>query len=635
LTLGFHKNVAPAKPLICMTHQHNIRGEYQQKIDEYTGRLNAFRRQDVWLGRLRVITFLPALALGYYGLFQASEKTGWFVATAFLVAAFVVVVRLHERILRAAEEHRQRLEISRIQVARLGRRWDTLPVVEIEVPSGANAVADDLDLFGSASLFQLVSQAHTPFGRDTLRDWLLVAATPEEILDRQQAVVFLAKSPDVREEICLRGRMLSASSANTLPFVEWAEGEPLLSRRSWLVWVPRIFAAIVLAAAVALAGRVVDPTAAFLVIAAVAILNLIVIVAFGGRVYDVLDRIGARSHDIRQYRPLFETIAALPRDVPFFAKLQANVGRTAHERVEALAGLMRLVRFAQLRRDGLFGVPYYLSQLFLLTDFHVVASMERWQRRHGSAVRGWLKDIGRAEAISSLGTLAHDNPHWCMPAVDQRQGTTLVATQIGHPLLADDICARNDVEIGPASTFVLVTGSNMSGKSTLLRSVGLNVILAQAGSPVCAQEFRTPPVQLATSMRMRDSLAGGVSFFMAELRRLKEIVDQSRDCQRQSQLCLYLLDEILQGTNSTERHIAVSRIIGHLVEQGSIGMVSTHDLELATTDALKDASRTVHFRESITGDDNNEQMTFDYVLRPGLSPTTNALKLLKFVGLSD
>jgi DNA mismatch repair ATPase MutS len=391
----------------------------------------------------------------------------------------------------------------------------------------------------------------------------------------------------------------------------------------------------VLVAAFGLTVGVFNATAMLLAIIVITVANLLLIIAYGGRVYDVLDRIGARSHDMRQYHPLFETIAALPSDVSFFAKLQAEMGRTAGDRLEALSRLMRLVRFAQLRRDGLFGVLYYLSQLFLLTDFHVLAWMELWQREHGSAVRRWLEDVGRAEAISSLATLAHDNPHWCMPTVDQQQGTTLVAKQIGHPLLGDDVCARNDIEVGPAGTFVLVTGSNMSGKSTLLRAVGLNVILAQAGGPVPAKEFRTPPVQLATSMRMRDSLAGGVSFFMAELRRLKEIVDESRDCQRRSQLCLYLLDEILQGTNSTERHIAVSRIIGHLVEQGSIGMVSTHDLELAGADALKNASRPVHFRESITGQGGNEQMTFDYVLRPGVSPTTNALKLLKFVGLDD
>jgi DNA mismatch repair ATPase MutS len=222
-----------------------------------------------------------------------------------------------------------------------------------------------------------------------------------------------------------------------------------------------------------------------------------------------------------------------------------------------------------------------------------------------------------------------------MPVVHDRSESTIVARQLGHPLIADDDRVPNDVEIGPAGTFVLVTGSNMSGTSTLLRAVGVNITLAQAGGPVCASRLRMPPVGLATSMRIRDSLANGVSFFLAELRRLKQIVDQSRDSQHDSQLLVYLLDEVLQGTNSAERHIAVSRVIGHLVEHGSIGMVSTHDLELAKSPTLAAACRTVHFRESITGRHGNEQMTFDFILRPGLATTTNALKLLEFVGLDE
>jgi DNA mismatch repair ATPase MutS len=270
-----------------------------------------------------------------------------------------------------------------------------------------------------------------------------------------------------------------------------------------------------------------------------------------------------------------------------------------------------------------------------MKDFHVLAGMERWQRRHGSAVRRWLEAVVWTESISSLATLAHDNPHWCLPAVEQFPDKKLVAQQLGHPLIADKHRVPNDVELGPEGTFVLVTGSNMSGKSTLLRTVGLNVILAQAGAPVCARELRMPPMTLATSMRTRDSLADGVSFFLAELRRLKQIVDESRSSQKNSQLFLYLLDEILQGTNSAERHIAVSRIIGHLIAQDSIGMVSTHDLELAQSPILTSACRTVHFRESFTSRDGEEQMIFNYVLRSGLAPTTNALKLLKYVGLSE
>ncbi len=192
------------------------------------------------------------------------------------------------------------------------------------------------------------------------------------------------------------------------------------------------------------------------------------------------------------------------------------------------------------------------------------------------------------------------------------------------------------MEVGPRDSFLLVTGSNMSGKSTLLRTIGVNAVLAQAGAPVCARQLSMPPVTLATSMRIHDSLEYGVSFYMAELMRLKEIVDQAGVFQKQTgHLLLYLLDEILQGTNSKERHIAVVRVLHHLLEHGAIGAVSTHDLELATSQMLADACHAVHFRETLHDHDAEQPMTFDYRLRPGVATTTNALKLLEIVGLAD
>ena len=183
--------------------------------------------------------------------------------------------------------------------------------------------------------------------------------------------------------------------------------------------------------------------------------------------------------------------------------------------------------------------------------------------------------------------------------------------------------------------FLLVTGSNMSGKSTLLRAIGVNAVLAQAGSPVRADSWVMPPVELATSMRVSDSLDDGVSFFFAELQRLKAIVDQSRAIQPNNGVLLFLLDEILQGTNSAERHIAVAQVIGHLIRQPAIGAVSTHDLELANEPQLAPYCETVHFREHFTRVEGKRVMSFDYQLREGVSPTTNALKLLKMVGLGD
>ena len=619
-----------------MTQHESVGNWYRERVGWCTRRLERRHRQDVWLTRARLATFLPAVGLAYWGVFQAAAGGPWLVAAAVLAVCFIVVVNIHQRVLHDADELRARLSINETQLARLDRRWDLVPECPVEVPPEGECVANDLDLFGHASLFQFVSQAHTPLGRATLAQWLLTPAAVPVIFDRQQAVTHLAPAADVREEIALRGRLLGAREQGTWGFVDWAEAKPLLGRRPWLVWLARTTSAAMVLAVAAGMARLVPAEAAFLAVAAIACVHLVLFAVYGGRIHEVLDRVASRSHDIRQYRPLFDSIAALPTDVRLFAQLHAHMGRTPREPLAVLAGLMRLVRLANLRRDGLFGVPYYVSELFLATDFHVLALMERWQRRHGPLVRRWLEAVGRTEATVSLATLVHDHPDWVLPVFESAPADTIVAKQLGHPLIADDACVRNDIEVGPAGTLVLVTGSNMSGKSTLLRAVGLNVTLAQAGGSVCARELRLPPVELATSIRARDSLADGVSFFLAELRRLKQVVDQSREAQQHAErTLLYLLDEVLQGTNSAERHIAVSRVVGHLVDHGSIGMVSTHDLELAQSPELTAACHPVHFRESFTERDGKEQMTFDYVLRPGVAPTTNALKLLKLVGLDD
>ncbi|MCH5374628.1 MAG: DNA mismatch repair protein, partial [Planctomycetes bacterium] len=224
---------------------------------------------------------------------------------------------------------------------------------------------------------------------------------------------------------------------------------------------------------------------------------------------------------------------------------------------------------------------------------------------------------------------------WSFPDVDVT-AEKFTARGLGHPLLPVDCVVPNDVEVGPRDTFLLVTGSNMSGKSTLLRSIGVNAVLAEAGSPVCAAQLIMPPGVLATSMRVHDSLELGVSFYMAELMRLKEVVDSAgRMKARVDRRLLYLLDEILQGTNSRERHIAVERVLHHLLRHGAIGAVSTHDLELATSPLLRESCRAVHFRETLHGHGHERPMTFDYRLRQGVATTTNALKLLEIVGLGE
>lgn len=311
-----------------------------------------------------------------------------------------------------------------------------------------------------------------------------------------------------------------------------------------------------------------------------------------------------------------------------------------HGEGNALAAMDELARVARaggLRQSAATFLVYLPLQAFGLWDVRVLRRLERWQAVYGERSRVWFETLGEMEALLSLAAVRDEYPDWVMPCWAGRdEPPRLEATGLGHPLLRDDERVCNDVAAGPPGTFLLITGSNMSGKSTMLRSIGLNVALAAAGGPVCASRFRLPTLELATSIRVSDDLSQGVSFYMAELHRLKGVVDQARRvAEADDRVLLFLLDEILQGTNSRERQIAVTQVLRTLAWAGAIGAITTHDLELADEPVLREAATTVHFRETIETDaDGAERMTFDYRMRQGVSPTTNALRLLAMVGLA-
>ncbi|HTQ79069.1 MAG TPA: MutS family DNA mismatch repair protein, partial [Thermoanaerobaculia bacterium] len=357
--------------------------------------------------------------------------------------------------------------------------------------------------------------------------------------------------------------------------------------------------------------------------------------AFAKRMAETFDRISAREGEFQLYAA---ALGAFDGRRFRGARLQELMAELARDGVSAGASLdllHRRVVLSDSRRATLIHTPL---QLLFLWDFHILALLERWQRDFGGRARRWLAALGELEALSALAALAHDNPAWTFPEVAPREPVLLEAREIGHPLLPESARVANDVTLGPPGTFLLVTGSNMSGKSTLLRSLGINVVLAQAGGPVCAASFSLPPVTLATSVLVEDSLADGVSFFMAELLRIRQVVDAAGRAAGEGRVLLYLLDEILRGTNSRERQIAVRRVLSHLLAAGALGAISTHDLELAQISELAAACRPVHFRESFepgAEQDGKPVMTFDYRLRPGVATTANALKLLDLVGLGE
>ncbi len=281
----------------------------------------------------------------------------------------------------------------------------------------------------------------------------------------------------------------------------------------------------------------------------------------------------------------------------------------------------------------LFFLPYVVLQITVLWDIRVLEGLERWKRNYRSIAPSWIASIGCLEALTSAAAVADEYPDWCFPTIAPR-GSVLTANGIAHPLLRDTQRVPNDLAIEERQRLLLVTGSNMAGKSTLLRSVGVNVLLARIGAPVCSKQWVSESMDIASSIRVQDSLQDGVSFFMAELQRLRRVVDKASAENREGgHRMLVLLDEILQGTNSRERQIAVDSVLRRLIDLGCIVLASTHDLELASSDQMGSYAQIVHFREYFEQVDGKQMMRFDYKMRPGVTPTTNALKLLEMVGL--
>lgn len=608
------------------------RDYYQRRVEQCTSQERQLRRRERTVSRCRGVIFLVAVALLLVGYARPETRAVWIVTGSAIFVGFVVAVAYHEQILTTLARTRLTRRIHREHLARLERRWDHVPVTDVTIPNAERPVAHDLDLFGKGSLFHLMCTAYSPLGIALLRDWLIQPADCDEIVQRQKAVAQLVPERALREELALRGRLLSSSLAGPETFLAWAEGPPWLGRRPVLRWLTRISPCVGLAALfLGLCG--VAPLEMGITFTAFVVLNMGISVLFTGPVHDIFNRITSRHGEIQHYQALFELIRHMPRGCAHLARIHRDVDPPRRGALHQLRRLRRVMRLANLRRDPLFGILYIFIQILSLWDFHVLTLVERWQRHAGKTSRQWFEALARLEALASLAGLADAQPTWSFAAV-QPQAKTVQAHGLGHPLLPDRTRVTNDVTVGPAGTVLLVTGSNMSGKSTLLRALGINAIIAQAGGPVCAQRLTMPPLEVTTSMRIDDSLVDGVSLYMAELKRLKQIVDQAALFEHNRDRTLfYVLDEVLQGTNSVERHIAVGRVISCLVARGAMGAVSTHDLALAQSDGIVGACDKVHFAETFVDEGGTRRMIFDYKLRPGLATTTNALILLEMVGL--
>jgi hypothetical protein len=579
------------------------------------------------------------------------------------IAVFAVMVVVHDRLLRVLERRRRAQRFFERALARLDGKWAGTGEPGDRYLDPAHPYARDLDLFGAGSLFELLSTARTHIGEDTLARWLLAPAAPATVRARQEAVDELRPRVDLREDLAVVAEE-SRTGVDPVALAAWGEAPGLLEQGRLHAAV-RALTVLGMSGAAAILTYLLSQMGAFRIPEPVSLLLrdvfLVALAVNGTFLYRVDKRIAAvvaaADEAAHELKLLSEVLLRLERESfhsPLLATLRASLdtaGAPPSKRIGRLNRLMELLD----SRDHLL---VRLAEPFVLWTAHLGFAVEAWRRHSGPVVRRWLAATGEMEALCSLASHAFEHPDDPFPEFTPCAGGTACATTaspasevgqavppaffgalleaegIGHPLIEESRVVRNHVRIGgaaPAGPRVLVvSGSNMSGKSTLLRTLGVNAVLAQAGAPVRARRLRMSPLAVGASIRVTDSLQGGVSRFYAEILRLRQILDATARPGPNGAPVLFLIDEFLHGTNSHDRRIGAEAVVRGLVERGAIGLITTHDLALADiAGALGARAANVHFEDHI----EDGRMVFDYAMRPGVVRKSNAIELMRSVGL--
>ncbi len=544
------------------------------------------------------------------------------------LVAFVVLIVWHGRVIERESEARRRTAVNIDALLRIGPRFRELPQDGKRFAGQEHPYADDLDLFGPGSLFQRLSVAHTRFGEDALARLLRDPAKPHEVELRQQAVRALGPDLDLRQRFETLSFALQAGTdrrgearravPDPAPLIEWARAKRGVLDDPFLRQGARILPPLTLIALVAW-SRGASP----LYFLTVLVVQAYLLLRGGADSTRAFSACSATEGAFRSYGPMLELVEGFGDDVPLLAELRTRLTKSGEKPSHAMTRLERILGWFELRHNGL---VYPLVNLLTLWDLHCTVALEKWRRKTAATLEDWFAVLGEVEALSSLAGLHHDEPACSFPELAE-DGPPFVAEGLSHLLIERSKRRENNVVLETAGTALLVTGSNMSGKSTLLRAMGVATVLAFAGAPVCARRLRLSPLVLRTSIRVSDSLERGVSHFYAEVKKLKGVVDATSGGGR----VLFLLDEILHGTNSRERQIGARWVLAELLGRGAVGAVSTHDEELCRlSPELMSRVKLVHFRETV----ENGEMTFDFRLREGPVQGGNALRVMRLAGLA-
>lgn len=592
--------------------------ESMKPLDFYarrSGKLSvafAEAERSAWILRVGlVVLVLIALALCYESFVVRSFPI-WIPAVA-----IPFVMLLAQRSKKCKE---RLLELANLQdfyergTARIQRRWEPLDEGQ-EFKDQEHFYASDLDLFGRGSLFQLLCCARTQTGRETLAAWLKTPASRQEVLGRRDAIVEIRARQDLRESLATSGSK-TVSDCKPETFRTWLnESQPLYP--SWAPATALLLVLVTVTLPLLYWVGLLGTHGLWLGVRFTVPLEGVFAALFLRRTRSIMESLGPPSSELPIICDLFHILESEHFSAPRLIILANRLKETS-----ASHNIRRLRRLMNLAKERDFSWFTALSWCLLWTTQFSMA-IDRWRRRYGNQMLEWLAVLGEFEALISIAIYSFEHPEDVWPELLQ-DGPAFHAEALGHPLLDETSSIRNDLRLDGDLRFLIISGSNMSGKSTFLRAVGLNAVLAWMGAPVRCSKLQISSFEIGAAIRVEDSLVDGRSHFLAEMQRLRRMIETAGE-----RPLLFLTDEIMIGTNSQDRRIAAEWVVRALVLRGAIGLITTHDLALTELASNDLPGGNVHFEDS----GESGELRFDYKLRPGLLTRSNALNIARMLGI--
>jgi MutS domain V len=584
--------------------------QYSRRLAEHAARLAHLDKLHARIGNVRLLIGASFLLIAWMCWGPLAIPLPFL---SLPIGGFIAVLIYHQRVRMRRTRADRAVLFYQDGLGRIHDQWSGKGTTGQRFETLHHIYADDLDLFGPDSLYQLLCAARTQMGENILAAWLLAPADIETIHARQACVAELRDRLKLRETMAIEGDSVRIDLHPQM-LDAWARAPNRLAR-PWIHLAAPLLAVLALAAIGAWAvWGVLFPLLAVIAIEAA------VAYALREPIRAAISTVESAFEDLKGLSILLNRLETERFDSAPLQALQAKLSSHSLRASTAISRLATIVGFVEARRNPILA-PF---MLLLMYPLQTAMAAERWRSAHGAGIHGWLQALGEFEALISLARYAFEHPSDPFPQfVDG--APIFKAAQLGHPLIPASARVCNDVDISPVTRVLLVSGSNMSGKSTLLRTIGINTVLAMAGAPVRADSLELVPLQIGASIRINDSLHEGSSRFYAEITRLRQLFEPMR------LPLLFLLDELLQGTNSADRRVGAQGLIQALIRRGAIGVISTHDLALTDIAGLEAAGvvENVHFQDELV----DGRLEFDFKLRPGIVTKSNGIELMRSVGL--